>query len=104
MQSARHLAETLWEGLALMWTRASAGIVPGFFLAAALLGLVCWLLPGSWESTMVAGLIAFFPLWVGVFCVSFLFSSGKRAWMWLSALALLGLGLLWILQALGWVR
>ncbi len=87
-----------------MWARASAGIVPGFFLAAALVGLVSWLLPGAWESTMVAGLLAFFPLWIGVFCVAFRFSSGARAWAGLSALALSALGLLWLLQRSGWVR
>lgn len=87
-----------------MWARAGAGIVPGFFLAAALVGLVSWLLPGAWESTMVAGLLAFFPLWIGVLCIAFRFSSGARAWAWLSALALSALGLLWLLQLSGWVR
>ena len=45
-----------------MWARATAGIVPGFFLSAALVGLVSWMLPGAWQSTIVAGLIAFFPV------------------------------------------
>ena len=87
-----------------MWARASAGVLPGFFLAAAVVGLVGWLLPGRWESTLVVGLLAFFPLWIGVICAAFRFTSGKRAWGWLSAPALLGLGLLWLLQASGWVR
>ena len=87
-----------------MWARATAGIVPGFFLAAALVGLVGWLLPGSWEATMVAALVAFFPVWTGIFCASFRFASGTRAWGWLGALAVLGLGLLWLLQLSGWAR
>ena len=87
-----------------MWVRASAGVVPGFFLAAALLGLISWLLPGAWEATMVAGLVAFFPLWTGVICAAFRFSTGTRAWGWLSGLAVSGLGLLWWLQWSGWVR
>lgn len=87
-----------------MWARASAGVLPGFFLAAALVGLVCWLLPGPWEPTMVPGLLAFFPLWIGLICAACRFPNGKHAWGWLSALALLGLGLLWLLQASGWVR
>lgn len=87
-----------------MWARASAGIVPGFFLAAALLGLVSWLLPGPWESTMVVGLLAFFPLWIGIVCASLRLPSAKHAWSWLSALALAGMGLLWLLQTSGWVR
>jgi len=91
-------------GIALMWTRASAGVVPGFFLAAAVLGLVTWLLPGAWESTMVPGLLAFFPLWIGVICTALRFSTGTRAWGWLGGLAVSGLGLLWWLQWSGWVR
>jgi hypothetical protein len=87
-----------------MWARAGAGVLPGFFLAAALVGLVGWLLPGPWESTMVAGLAAFFPLWIGVICAAFRFSSGRRAWLWLGGLALFALGLLWLLQMSGWVR
>jgi multidrug efflux pump subunit AcrB len=87
-----------------MWGRASAGVVPGFFVAAALVGLVCWLLPGSWQHTLVPGLVAFFPVWVGVICAGFRFANGTRAWLWLSLLAVLGLGTLWSLQAAGWVR
>lgn len=84
-----------------MWTRASAGVVPGFFLAAGLLGLCCWLLPGAWQATLVPGLIAFFPLWIGLVCASLAFSGGARAWAWLTALAVLALGLLWWLQTSG---
>jgi hypothetical protein len=87
-----------------MWARAGAGVLPGFFLAAALVGLLGWLLPGPWESTMVAGLAAFLPLWIGVICAAFRFSSGRRAWLWLGGLALFALGLLWLLQMSGWVR
>ncbi|MGY3040510.1 hypothetical protein ACVWWQ_002133 [Rhodanobacter sp. TND4EL1] len=87
-----------------MWARASAGAVPGFFFAAAVVGLVGWLLPGPWQSTTVTGLLAFFPLWVGVICAAFRFPSGKCAWSWLSALALMGLVLLWLLQTSGWVH
>lgn len=87
-----------------MWGRASAGVVPGFFVAAALVGWVGWLLPGPWEHTLVPGLVAFFPVWVGVICASFRFANGRRAWAWLSALAIPGLGLLHIAQSAGWVR
>src|SRR3546814_1510837 len=38
---------------AVMWSRAGAGLVAGFFLAAALVGLVGWALPGPWHSTIV---------------------------------------------------
>jgi hypothetical protein len=87
----------------LMWARLSAGIVPGFFLAAALLGLLSWLLPGRWESTIMVGLLAFFPLWIGIVCAALRFSSGRRAWLCLGSAAVAGLGLLRLLQASGWV-
>ena len=87
-----------------MWARATAGIFPGFLLSAALVGLVSWLLPGSWESTIVLGLIAFFPVWIAVIAASFKFTSGKRAWTWLTALAGITLAALWGLQSMAWVQ
>ena len=87
-----------------MWARATAGVVPGFFLSAALIGLVSWLLPGPWEQTLVPGIVAFFPVWMGVIGASFMFASGKRAWGWMSAAAILAMGLLWGLQTAGWVQ
>lgn len=87
-----------------MWTRLAAGVVPGFFLAAGVLGLVCWSLPGPWQATIVPGLVAFLPLWIGLVCVSLRYADGVRAWAWLTALAILALALLWLLQASGWVR
>lgn len=87
-----------------MWGRFTAGVVAGFFLSAALVGLVCWLLPGSWQSTLVPGMLAFIPVWIGVICASLQFTSAKRAWLWLGALAVTGLVLLRVLQMLEWVR
>ena len=86
-----------------MWARASAGVVAGFFLAAGVVGLVCWALPGPWTSTVVGGLVAFFPVWMGVMGASFAFANGRRAWAWIGALAVLGMGALWGLQHLAWV-
>lgn len=87
-----------------MWARTSAGVLPGFFLTATLIGLVGQALPGAWEQTLVPGLIAFFPAWISVICTSVLFRSGKQAWGWLSGLAVAGLGLLWTLQMSGWIH
>jgi hypothetical protein len=87
-----------------MWIRATAGIVPGFFLAAAIVGLVSWLLPGPWQSTLVAGGLVFFPVWVGVFCAGFQFRSGTRAWVAYSVAAATGLAVLALLRHLQWVQ
>lgn len=83
-----------------MWSRALAGVLPGFFVAAALTGLISWSWPGPWQATVVPALIAFFPVWMGVIGGSFLFQTGKRAWNWFSASALVGMGMLWLLQSL----
>jgi hypothetical protein len=84
-----------------MWGRALAGVVPGFFLSAGLVGLVCWCLPGPWEATLVGGISAFFPLWMGVIAASFQFADARRAWTWLAPAAVASLGLLWLLQRSG---
>ena len=86
-----------------MWSRALAGVFPGFFLSAALLGIVCWSLPGPWQGTLVPGIIAFFPIWMIVIGASFFFSTGRRAWVWLSASAVATLGALWTMQSLQWI-
>jgi hypothetical protein len=41
---------------------------------------------------------------VGVAIGAYCFTSGRRAWTWLSALALAGFALLWALKALGWAQ
>ncbi len=87
-----------------MWGRAFAGIVPGFFVSAALVGLACWSWPGPWQSTLVIGVAAFLPLWMGVIAASFQFRDARRAWTWLGVLALLGFALLLGLQHAGFVQ
>jgi len=87
-----------------MWARALAGIVPGFLLSAGLVGLFTWALPGPWQGAIVAGVIAFFIVWMAVMGASFQFANGKRAWAWLSALAAVSLGALWLLQWLQWIE
>lgn len=87
-----------------MWARASAGVVAGFFLSAAIVGLVGWSLPGPWPSTLVGGIVAFFPLWIGAIALAFAFRSGARAWMVYGALSALGLAALWGLRHLQWVQ
>lgn len=86
-----------------MWGRATAAIVPGFLLAAALVGLVSWCWPGPWQDTIVSGALVFFPLWMGIAAASFQFSHGVRAWIWLGAAATGGLTLLWALRTAQWV-
>jgi hypothetical protein len=88
----------------MIWGRVIAGAVAGFFFTAALIGLIGWLLPGPWQQSMLPGLVAFVPVWIGVFCLSLLFSNARRAWLWLGTWAVSGLALLWALQTLEWIQ
>ncbi|MBN6151178.1 hypothetical protein JR065_12575 [Xanthomonas sp. AmX2] len=87
-----------------MWSRGLAGLLPGFFLAVALTGLVCWLPPGPWQRALVPSLLAFVPLWVAAAIGAFAFRSGLRAWIGLSLAAAAGFALLWALKTLGWAQ
>ncbi|MGQ4660708.1 hypothetical protein [Lysobacter sp. F6437] len=86
-----------------MWGRATAGALAGFVLAAALVALLGRLWPGPWQATLVPGMVAFFPLWIGIAAAAFRFGSGLRAWVWIGGSAVATLGALWLLQATGWV-
>jgi hypothetical protein len=88
----------------MMWSRASAGVVAGFFLAAAVLGLASLLLPGPWQAAIVPGLLAFVPLWLGFIGAAFAFANGRRAWTWLRGLALACSAALWALRMSAWVQ
>lgn len=87
-----------------MWMRAWAGILAGFFLAAAIAGLACWLPPGPWQSALVPSLIAFIPLWMMAATCAFAFRTGRGAWCGLGLAALAGFALLWLLRASGAVQ
>ncbi len=84
-----------------MWGRALAGLLAGFFVAAAATGLVAWLPPGPWQRVLVPSLIAFIPLWMLAAIWAFSFRSASRAWAVMAATALTGFGLLWLLRATG---
>lgn len=82
-----------------MWARALAGLVAGFFVAAAGAGLVAWLPPGPWQSAIVPSLITFIPFWMLAALWAFAFRSGVRAWAALGTSAMAGFALLWLLRA-----
>ena len=87
-----------------MWARALAGLLAGFFGAAAAAGLITWVPPGSWQSVIVPSMVAFIPLWMLAALWAFAFRTGLRAWLWLSASAAFGFGLLWLLRHFDWVQ
>lgn len=86
-----------------MWSRALAGVFPGFLLSAGIVGLASWAWPGPWQATLVPAAIAIYPVWIGVIVGAFQFRSARRAWAWLGGLAAATLGMLWLLQSLHWI-
>ncbi|WP_369040215.1 hypothetical protein [Stenotrophomonas maltophilia] len=87
-----------------MWARALAGVFPGFFLAAAVTGLLTWLPPGPWQNALVPSLIAFVPLWMLAALWAFSFRHALRAWLALAGCAAAGFALLGLLRLAGAVQ
>ncbi|HFK2919818.1 hypothetical protein [Stenotrophomonas beteli] len=87
-----------------MWARAFAGLIAGFFLAAAVTGLVTWLPPGPWQNALVPSLIAFVPLWMLAALWAFSFRSALRAWLVLPGSAAAGFAMLGLLRLAGAVQ
>lgn len=67
-----------------MLAKALAGIVLGLPLSLVVISLAIWIWPGSSEAVVMPFYMAFFPLWVAVMAVTYLFRSGVRAWTWLA--------------------
>ncbi len=81
-----------------MLGRCAAGVILGLPLSIAVIGTVILAWPGSSEGVIVPMLVLFFPLWIGVMAVAFLFRSGLRAWSWLGAGNLAAFALLWLVR------
>lgn len=79
------------------WAKTSAGVLLGFGLAMALVGLLAYLGPGGIAApdgrfTTLRFLMPF--VWIAVFGLVFLFRSGRAAWLWLGGANLLAFALL----------
>ena len=79
------------------WAKTSAGLLLGFGLAMALVGLPAYLVSGGIAApdgrfTTLRFLMPF--LWIAVFSLCYLFRSGRAAWLWLGGANLLAFALL----------
>jgi hypothetical protein len=81
-----------------MLSKSIAGILLGAPLSAAALGVVLWLWPGHWESAVIPVLVFFFPVWVAVMALAYLFRTAPRAWAWLGAANIAAFGLVWLVR------
>ena len=81
-----------------MLSKAIAGILLGAPLSATVLGVILWMWPGQWESAVIPVLVFFFPAWVAVMALAYLFRTATRAWVWLGAANVAAFGLLWLVR------
>jgi hypothetical protein len=84
-----------------MIARCLAGTVLGFPLAGMLLALLLQVLPGHGQDWLIPVMLLFFPLWLGVMAASYLFRSGRRAWLVLGAAGGAAFALLWLSRHFG---
>lgn len=82
-------------GIAALTWKTLAGLFPGFFLTAAIIGWSNWLLPGLWTQSVMICLLMFFPIWIAVICLCLLARTNRKAWLATSVPAILG----WIVLA-----
>lgn len=81
-----------------MWGKTTAALFCGLPLSVALIGIAALLWPGSGDLWVLPWLLLFFPLWIVAMSISFIFRSGKIAWLIMAGLTLLSHVLLYILK------
>jgi hypothetical protein len=64
-----------------MWGKSTAAALLGLPLSVALIGLVALLWPGQSNQLVLPWLLMVFPIWIGIMAGTFLFRSGKQAWL-----------------------
>lgn len=83
--------------------RSWAAALLGLPLTIGLVGLIALAWPGRQEITALPWMLMVFPVWIGVMSLAFVFSSGRRAWLWLGGATLFCFALLHGLKAIGWI-
>lgn len=85
------------ETLSRDWlSKTLAGVIGGFGLAIAASGLLACLTPGALDEQNKFQVAMWLvpPVWIGVMSGSFVFRSGRRAWIGLAAANALGFAML----------
>lgn len=80
-------------------SKTLAGLLLGLSLALICSGLLATLLTGM--PLPVSGQLLMWlvpPIWLGVWSGVYFFASGWRAWVWLSGVNLLALGIWWLVK------
>lgn len=81
-------------------SKSLAGCIAGFGVAVGLVGLLAWFGPGGISAPDKVQVMMWLvpPLWLLIFSLSYLFSSGRQAWLWLGGTTLM------VHALLGWTR
>lgn len=88
---------------AAMWPRWLALVLLGLPLMIGIVGVLALATPGPAAISALPWMLLVFPVWTGVMALPFVFSSGRRAWLWLGLATVASLGLLYGLKELGWL-
>lgn len=83
-----------------MWAKSFAAVLLAPPLAVALVGLAALLSPDQGRDTLPV-LLMFFPVWMTLMALTYLFRTGLRAWLWMGAATVAGFALLHVLKAAG---
>jgi hypothetical protein len=84
-----------------MIARCLAGTLLGFPLAALLLALLLYVLPGHGQALLIPAMILFFPLWTAFMAIAYMFRSGPRAWLVMGSANIVVFAALWLLRLPG---
>ena len=77
-----------------MWGKSTAAALLGLPLSVGLIGLLALLWPGQHNQQVLPWLLMVFPVWIGIMAGTFLFRSGKQAWLILGLSTLCSFALL----------
>lgn len=84
-------------------SKSWAAALLGLPLTIGLVGLLAVAWPGRQDITALPWMLTAFPVWIGVMSLAFVFTTSRRAWLWLGTATLLCFALLYGLKAIGWI-
>ena len=84
------------------WSKSLAGIFPALTLSYGLVALFAWYGPGGIDDSnkVQVNMWLITPIWLTMFSLVYLFSTGRKAWIWLVSANILVFSLFALLRGL----
>lgn len=86
-----------------MWSKSFAAIFLAPPLSVALVGLLA-LLSNHQQRDTLPILLLYFPVWMTVMAMAYMFKTGLRAWLWMGGATVAGFALIHGLKLAGLIR